>query len=151
MHYDIDITRRNRVLLEGFLDKFNLDELNKVPEGFSNNIIWNIAHCVVTQQILIYRLSSLQMNLPQEFIDRFKKGAKTEGDLNQDEVNYIRSVLFLPLEQTEKDYNAGKFKTFNEYTVSTGSTLTNVDEALAFNNFHEGIHYGYILALIKSL
>ena len=151
MRYDIDITRRNRVLLEGFLDKFNLDELNKVPEGFSNNIIWNIAHCVVTQQILIYRLSSLQMNLPQEFIDRFKKGTKTEGDLNQDEVNYIRSVLFLPLEQTEKDYNAGKFKTFNEYTVSTGSTLTNVDEALAFNNFHEGIHYGYILALIKSL
>lgn len=151
MHYDIDITRRNRILLEGFLDKFTLEELNKVPKGFSNNIIWNIAHCVVTQQILIYRLSNLQMNLPQEFIDRFKKGTKTERNLNQDEVNYIRSVLFLPLEQTEKDYNAGKFKTFNEYTVSTGSTLTNVDEALTFNNFHEGIHYGYILALIKSL
>lgn len=151
MHYDIDITRKNRVLFEGFLDRFTLEELNKVPPGFKNNIIWNIAHCIVTQQILIYRLSNLPMNLPQEFIDRFKKGTKTEADLNQDEVNYIRSVLFLPLEQTEKDYNARTFKTFKEYTVSTGSTLTNIDEALAFNNFHEGIHFGYILALIKSL
>ena len=151
MHHDIDITRKNRTLLEGFLDRFSLEELNKVPQGFKNNIIWNIAHCIVTEQILVYRLSNLPMNLPQEFIDRFKKRTKTEEDLNQDEVNYIRSVLFSPLEQTEKDFNAGTFKTFNEYTVSTGSTLTNIDEALAFNNFHEGIHYGYILALIKSL
>jgi len=151
MHYDIDITRKNRILFEGFLDRFSLEELNKVPKNFRNNIIWNIAHCIVTQQILIYRLSNLQMNLPQEFIERFRKGTKTEGDLNQDEVDYIRSVLFSPLDQTEKDYNAEKFKTFDEYTVSTGSTLTNIDEALAFNNFHEGIHLGYILALIKSL
>ena len=151
MHYGIDITRKNRVLMEKFLDTFTLGELNKVPEGFKNNIIWNIAHCIVTQQILIYRLSNLQMNLPQDFIARFKKGTKTEEPLNQNEVDYIRSVLFSPLDQTEKDYNAGKFKTFEDYTVSTGSKLTNVDEALAFNNFHEGIHFGYILALKKAL
>ncbi|MBT8245989.1 MAG: DinB family protein [Winogradskyella sp.] len=151
MHYDIDITRKNRILLEDFLDNYSLEQLNKVPKGFKNNIIWNIAHCIVTQQILIYRLSNLQMNLPQEFIGRFKKGTKTEANLNEDEVDFIRSVLFTTLDQTEKDYNAGKFKTYEEYTVSTGSTLTNVNEALAFNNFHEGIHYGYILALKKAL
>ena len=56
-----------------------------------------------------------------------------------------------PLNQTEVDYNARAFKNYKEYTVSTGSTLISVDEALVFNNFHEGIHLGYILALIKSL
>ena len=151
MHYDIDITRKNRVLFEGFLDKFNLDELNKVPKGFRNNIIWNIAHCIVTQQLLVYKLSGLEGVLNDKMIAEFRKGTKTERNLAQSEVDEIRNLLFTPLDQTEVDYNAGVFKNYKVYTVSTGSTLTNVDEALAFNNFHEGIHLGYILALIKSL
>lgn len=151
MHYDIDITRKNRVLFNNFLDTFTLDQLNKVPKGFKNNIIWNVAHCIVTQQLLVYKLSGLEGVLSDEMIAEFRKGSKTERDLNQAEVDKIRDILFSPLDQTETDYNNGIFKNFNEYTVSTGSTLTNVDEAIAFNNFHEGIHLGYILALKKAL
>lgn len=151
MHYEIDIARKNRILLKGFLDSFTLEQLNKVPVGFKNSIIWNIAHTIATQQILIYRLSNLEMQLPQAFIDRFKKGTKHEVDLTKDEVDYIKRILFSTLDQTELDYNNGRFKTYQDYTVSTGSTLTNVDQAFAFNNFHEGIHLGYILALKKAL
>lgn len=151
MHYGIDITRKNRVLFQGFLDKFSLEELNKVPKGFRNNIIWNIAHCIVTQQLLIYKLSGLEGVLSDKMISEYRKGTKTERNLYQSEVDEIRNLLFIPLDQTEVDYNARAFKNYKEYTVSTGSTLTSVDEALVFNNFHEGIHLGYILALIKSL
>jgi len=151
MHYEIEIARKNRILLKGFLDSFTLEQLNKVPVGFKNSIIWNIAHTIATQQILIYRLSNLEMQLPQAFIDRFKKGTKHEVDLTKNEVDYIKRILFSTLDQTELDYNNGRFKTYQDYTVSTGSTLTNVDQAFAFNNFHEGIHLGYILALKKAL
>jgi len=68
MHYGIDITRKNRVLFQGFLGKFSLEELNKVPKGFRNNIIWNIAHCIVTQQLLIYKLSGLEGVLSDKMI-----------------------------------------------------------------------------------
>ncbi|SHG73361.1 DinB family protein [Winogradskyella jejuensis] len=151
MHYDIDVTRKNRILLEGFLDRLTLEQLNKVPAGFKNNIIWNIAHCIVTQQLLIYKLSGLEGVLSDEIISLYRKGTKTERDVSQEEVDEIRNLLYFPINQTEKDYSSGVFNDYKEYTVSTGSILTNVDEALAFNNFHEGIHYGYILALIKAL
>lgn len=151
MNYDIDITRKNRILFEKFLNEFSLEQLNKVPKGFKNNIIWNIAHCIVTHQLLIYKLSGLQGVLSDEMIAKFRKGTKTERDLSQAEVDEIRSLLFSPLDQTQIDLDNGVFKDYTEYTVSTGSTLTNVNEALAFNNFHEGIHLGYILALKKSL
>ena len=52
---------------------------------------------------------------------------------------------------TQKDYDAGCFTSYNSYTVSTKSTLTNVEEAIEFNNFHEGIHLGYILAMKNSI
>jgi len=151
MNYDIDITRKNRVIFENFLDVMTLEQLNKVPQGFKNNVIWNIAHCIVTQQLLVYKLSGLEGVLSDEMIADFRKGTKTERDLSQREVDEIRSLLFSPLDQTEKDFNDSIFKDYKEYKVSTGSTLTNINEALAFNNFHEGIHLGYILALKKAL
>jgi len=41
------------------IEDFSLEELNKIPEGFNNNIIWNIAHVIATQQALVYGLSGL--------------------------------------------------------------------------------------------
>jgi hypothetical protein len=151
MNWGIDIAKKNRKILEWFIDNLSLEKLNKVPEGFNNNVIWNIAHCIVTQQLLVYKLSGLEGVLSDQMIAKFRKGTKTERNLSQAEVYEIRDLLFSPLEQTEKDYNNGVFKAYNEYTVSTGSTLTNVDKAIDFNNFHEGIHLGYILALKKAL
>jgi len=43
-----------------YFDNYTLEQLNKIPEGFSNNLIWNIGHIIVTQQVLIYKLSNLQ-------------------------------------------------------------------------------------------
>ncbi|WP_250433421.1 DinB family protein [Hanstruepera flava] len=149
MDWAFDITLKNRNILESILDNHSLNQLNKVPKGFGNNIIWNIAHVIATQQILIYRLSGLPCNVSEEFIERFKKGTKPEGDLSQVEVDEIKSLLFIPIEKTKTDYNNNIFKDFEAYTVSTKSTLTCVEEAIDFNNFHEGIHLGSILALRK--
>ncbi|MDP5082591.1 MAG: DinB family protein [Winogradskyella sp.] len=151
MDWAFDIAIKNRKLLENFIETHSLEDLNKVPEGFNNNIIWNIAHTIVTQQLLVYKLSGLPMLLSEDMVDRFKKGTKTEGDLSQAEVDTIKGLLFSPLEKTKKDYNNKIFQSYNTYTVSTKSTLTTVEEAIEFNNFHEGIHLGYILALRKSI
>ncbi|WP_452220066.1 DinB family protein [Lacinutrix salivirga] len=151
MDFAFDTTIKNRKLLESFLDNFSLEQLNKVPDGFKNNIFWNVAHTVVTQQLLVYKLSGLPMLLDEELIDKYKKGTKTESDVTQAEVDQIRQLLFSTIEKTKEDYNNRVFQTYHEYTVTTKSTLTNVDEAIAFNNFHEGIHLGYILALKNAL
>jgi len=150
MTWTFDICLKNRQLLESFLDKLTLDELNKIPPGFNNNIIWNIAHTIVTQQLLVYRNSGLPMVVSDDMVTKYKKGTKAEYIVNQQDVDEIRSLLFSSLDKLIEDYNKGLFKNYIAYTVSTKSTLTNVNEALEFNNFHEGIHLGYILALKKS-
>ncbi|MDN3491758.1 DinB family protein [Winogradskyella bathintestinalis] len=151
MDWAFDIAIKNRKLLKSFIENHTLEELNKVPDGFNNNIIWNIAHTIVTQQLLVYKLSGLPMVVSDDMVSAFRKGTKTERDLSQAEVDTIKGLLFSTIDKTKEDYDTKIFQTYNQYTVTTKSILSNVEEALDFNNFHEGIHLGYILALRKSL
>ena len=151
MNFTETIIYKNRIILKRFLEEISLDDLNKIPEGFSNNIIWNIAHVVVTQQLLVYKLSGLPMHVSEEMVAKYRNKTKPEGNVTQAEVDEINGLLESLLFQTEKDLDAEIFKTYTEYTVSLGTTLTNVEEAIEFNNFHEGIHLGYILALRKAI
>lgn len=151
MDWAFDITLKNRKIMASFLNSFSLEELNKVPTGFGNNIFWNIAHLVVTQQLLTYNLSGLPMLIDDEFVNKYRKGSKVEKEVLKLEVDQIKILLFSTLDRTKQDYKNGLFKNYNEYTVTTKSTITNIEEAIEFNNFHEGIHLGYILAMKKAL
>ncbi|TPN84027.1 DinB family protein [Aquimarina algicola] len=151
MQNQLDITRVNRKLVIGFLENHSLEELNKVPEGFNNNLIWNIAHIVVTQQLLVYKLSGLPMMIDEDMVESYRKGSKTERSVTAEEVSTIKDLLFSTIDQTEKDLEKGIFKNFKEYPTSTGFVLKSVEDALRFNNYHEGIHFGYLLALKRAL
>jgi hypothetical protein len=65
------------ILIQGY----TLEQLNKVHEGFNNNIIWNIAHVIVTQQILVYKLSGLPMIVTDEMVEKYRKGTKNSISL----------------------------------------------------------------------
>ena len=151
MDFTFDVTLKNRAIFKSFLEHISLEDLNKVPTGFNNNIFWNIAHTLVTQQLLVYKLSGVPMLLTDEFVDTYKKGTKTEKDATELDVEFVKGLLISTIEKTKEDFKNGVFKGYTEYTVSTGSKLTSTEDGIAFNNFHEGIHLGYILAQRKAL
>ena len=49
----------------------------------------------------------------------------------------------------QEDYGKGLFKGYTEYTTSANVTLSSVDDAIIFNVYHEGLHLGAILSLMK--
>ena len=53
MKEHLSILAHNRVLYARFLKSFSLEQLNTVPKGFNNNIIWNVIHALVTQQSIM--------------------------------------------------------------------------------------------------
>ena len=55
------IWETSRGLYKNFLDNYSLEQLNTIPSGMSNNLIWNLGHVVVSQQKLVYALSGLPM------------------------------------------------------------------------------------------
>lgn len=151
MNQTFDITRTSRKILSQFLEKYTLEQLNKIPEGFSNNLIWNIAHIVVVQQMLVYKLSGLPMNVSDEMVNAYKKGSKPEHIASQSEVEEIKILLSKTIDQTEKDFKNGVFQNFEEYPTSTGFVLKSTQDAMVFNNFHEGLHIGIMMSIRKFL
>ena len=152
MDFVFQVLNNTRVIFKEIIENNTFENLNKVPKGFNNNIIWNIAHVVVSEQLLVYKLSGLESSLSEDMVNKYRKGSKPEGDLNQEEVREIKDLLVSTMQKTKVDYDKGVFKNYNPYTVSTtGNILNNVDDALQFVAIHEGLHYGYVLALLKAI
>jgi hypothetical protein len=146
-HFDILI--KTRQLLLKITEHLSMEQLNKIPQGFKNNIAWNIAHLAVTQQLLCYKLSGLNSLVSEEMIADFQKGTAPDQPISKEEFEAIKTQFMqLPL-QLEEDYNKGIFKNYSEYKTSVNITLNSVDDAIMFNTYHEGIHLGIILQLMK--
>jgi len=90
------------------------------------------------------------MNLDSNIVNHFKKGTMA-SDYDQDMLDFIKSNLMSLVDTLENDYNQGKFKSFQEYPTSYGLTLTSIEDALSFNNAHEALHLGYMMALRRRV
>lgn len=151
MQQVFNITQTSRKILALQLENHTLEQLNKVPVGFSNNLIWNIAHIVVVQQMLVYNLSGLPMMISPEMVEKYKRGTKPEADVTQEEVDKIKTLLFETITQTKSDFEQNRFATtaYTEFTTQLGFTMKTAEEAMQFNYYHEAIHLGIIMSIRK--
>jgi hypothetical protein len=151
MKIEFDVLRKSRLLALKELDGLTLAQIHKIPNGFNNNIAWNIAHLVVTQQLLHYKLSNLNCLCSDDLISMYKKGTLPTKNFTEEEFEEVKE-LFVALPDTlEEDFEVGIFQNFTEYPTSAGYVLDSFESAVVFNNFHEGIHYGIIRSIKKFL
>jgi hypothetical protein len=151
MEATFKIWETSRAIYAKFLENYTLEQLNTIPTGFSNNLIWNLGHIIVSQQGLVYRLSGLPINVSDQMMHTYKNGSKPTGTTTQEEVDELKLLLFSLIEQTKKDYNDGKFVSYTEYTTGTGFNLTSTKEAIEFNNYHEALHLGFMMNIRKFI
>ena len=149
MTKQIEIIRKTRAFLLDHLKDLTSEQLNKIPEGFNNNIIWNLGHLVAAQQGVCYIRAGLAPRLDEGFINTFKSGTKPGERLSEAEIENIKTLLFATLDQLEDDYNSGVFGNYTAWTVRYGVEFTNIDDAITFLPFHEGLHSGFVTALKK--
>ncbi|OYU81442.1 MAG: hypothetical protein CFE23_04990 [Flavobacterium sp. BFFFF1] len=151
MQRTLEVTRTSRKVLDQYFENYTLEQLNKVPEGFNNNLIWNMGHIVVVQQMIIYKLSGLPMLVSDDMIAKYKRGTRPERDATQEEADEIRALLFPPIDKVGADLKNGVFKTFSEFTSLSGFTMNSAEDAIEFNNYHEAMHIGMMMSIRKFI
>jgi hypothetical protein len=149
MKVQFDILTKTRAIVLYYIKELSLDQLHIIPDGFNNNIAWNIAHLVVTQQLLHYKLSGNDCLVSDELIAAYQKGTSPSVEFSQQAFDEVLE-LFQGLPSTlEEDFEAGIFKEYSAYKTSTGFVIDSMEKAIIFNNFHESLHLGVIMSLKK--
>lgn len=145
------VWQRNRQFLKGLVSKFSLEQMNQIPSGFKNNLAWNLGHILVVQQRLVYALSGLPIHFEKAIADKYLPGTNPESPITKEELDKLCDAIDTLFQQTIKDFEDGKFQHFHPYKTHTGFEIPDWETAVNFNNFHEGVHLGYMLAMSKSL
>lgn len=149
--YQLDLIATTRANFNKVLDRLSLEEINRVPQGLNNNVIWNYAHAILSTGILVYSNSNLELKFSSEWIELYKKDSKVIRDINQAEVDEIKILSSTTLTNLRMDYKNNLFKKFEVYPTSYGITLNTVEQAIEFSAIHEAVHYGYALALKRNI
>lgn len=144
-----DIIEKSRSNFIGLIEGLSIEQVNKIPAGFNNNIIWNFAHTLATQQVICYRLAELEPVVDANFIDLFKKGTKPEQFIDGEKLQYIKKLSAATLEKLKLDFDDKVFSNFKPYQTSYNVTLNNIEDAIKFISVHDGLHLGYAMAQRK--
>ncbi|QNL49275.1 DinB family protein [Olivibacter sp. SDN3] len=129
------------------INDLSLKELSTIPQGFNNNIVWNVGHLIATDQRVWYMRSGLTPPVEPNFIARYQKGTKPTVFVEEAEVIQIKQLLFFSLEQFEADLNSHLFADYETWATPYGNTIHTIEEATNFLPFHEGLHIGCIKSL----
>ena len=151
MNYHFLAHRQVRENLQEILRKTSLEELTMIPDGFNNNIFWNIAHCVATQQLLHYYLSGNEFVIDTVWIENYKKGTLPNLDISQEDVQNLDFILIETSKVLVKNYDEGIFSDYRPYSTSFGLDLKKIQDAIIFNNMYESLHYGYVMAQKRAI
>ena len=136
MNYHFQAHRQVRKNLLEMLQNTSEEDLVFIPDGFNNNIYWNIAHAVATQQLLHYYLSGNPFRIDKYWIDTYKKGTLPNLNVQQSEIEDLGFLLTETSKILMKDYDADFFSDYTPYTTSFGLDLKNIQDESIENIQH---------------
>jgi len=91
------------------------------------------------------------LNISEELVRKYEKGTFPSGRPDAAEVKEISELLFTLHDKTVEDYENKIFEGFKSYMTTPKIELNSVEDAIAFNSFHEGLHLGSIMALMRAV
>ena len=129
--------------------ELNESQADSVPEGFNNNIRWNLGHIYLVQEKFAFGFTQEKMIEPDGFADLFELGSKPSAWKVQPPT--LPELIQLLENQTsrieEKLNNRLDEVVEKPLAMPSGLTLKTIGEFLTFSMYHEGQHFQTIKML----
>jgi len=154
MESKIEKIKGFRLFLLKQIENLSIDQLNEIPIGFGNNIIWNLGHLISVQQNMCYVKAGLPVCVHDAFVSPFLPGTKPKSFIQEAEIHQIKETLITSADQLQSDYEKGIFGNYSPAAMITktyGFEVNAIDSALEYVLHHDGLHAGYLLAQKKLL
>lgn len=127
-------------------------QLSVTPDGFNNNMLWNLGHIYVVHENLIVRNSGNDPVFPDGFVENFKPGTKP-ADWG-DNVPTFETVVAKLKEQTERMdvlFDGHIDDSIPKPLQLSSIELTTVRDLIGFATVHEAMHATTIRLYSKLL
>ncbi len=139
-----------RARIAEMVESIPRQRLFEIPNSFLNNVAWHAAHVVVTQQLLVYGLAGEDLAISSDLVARYRKGTPGENATPETFDEAMEYLMVAPFDLRKK-ISSDAIASFTPYETSAGIALKSVEDAILFNNIHEGIHLGYMMGLRKAI
>lgn len=152
MEKKIEILKGFRTFLLHQIDGLSANQLNYIPVGYNNNIIWNIGHMNAAMQNMIYVKAGLPITISGEYFNAYLPGTAPDAFVSESSTAIIKELFIRSLDQLQEDLGQNIFKTYSPSAAIPkvyGFEVNNIDAALEYILYHDGLHAGYINALRK--
>lgn len=148
MQQVFDFIKQTRQAFIQLIDGLTIEQLNEIPVGFNNNIIWNFGHAVVATQALCYVRTGIRPDASSiKYASSYVKGSRPTYFVTQEEVEDLKRLAVETIEQIEADYKAGVFNNISPFATDTyGETMATIEEVITLTAGHDNLHYGYAIA-----
>ncbi|WP_158825107.1 DinB family protein [Mucilaginibacter lacusdianchii] len=151
MGFSLDIAKHTRLNFIKLMDGLSIEQLNFIPEGYTNNIAWNFAHIVAAQQTLCYVRGHVSTRMPIDKVTKYQKGSAPEGFISEEELAYYKDQAFVLLDKLKADVAANLFTSYERVTTAFGVTINNINGAITYFTTHDTLHLGYAQALRRAV
>ncbi|MEP7257282.1 MAG: DinB family protein [Flavitalea sp.] len=149
MNQQIEKIKKLRAFVLDAIKDLSTEQLNIIPPGHNNNIIWNLAHMVAVQQAICYLRASLPPVTEQQMVNDYKSGTKPAEPVDEAGIRNIKALMLSSLDKLEEDHDNNLFANYTSWNNRYDVMISTIDEAIDFLLFHEGYHIGTIIALKK--
>lgn len=123
-------------------------QVNDIPAGFNNNVIWNLAHVISAQQGVCYVRAGLPIVVDDKYFSPFRPSKKPEHFIDDTEVAIIKKLLITTIRRFEQDLEENLFVRYSPWLARPyGIEVSDINDAMDFLIYHEGLHAGYIMAM----
>ncbi|WP_219837659.1 DinB family protein [Paenibacillus sp. R14(2021)] len=148
---ELGIIRAQTLLaMEGMTEEL----VNRFPDGFRNNIHWQLGHIYFVTEYMTLSQLNLPMNLPEGFVERFGSGKGPldyPASLPNATFPELKSLLTEQLDRIRKQYPLDRLnESVDPINTSTGLSLVTPEQSLRYNMYHEGFHAG-VLSTYKRI
>lgn len=124
------------------------EEADMIPEGYSNNIRWNMGHVYLDQYLWIQSVTKEDTGVPADFHRWFGYGTSPgDFDNNTPSFKQLAALLEGQPQQIREKYG----RRLEEEYAPTEMGMHTIEQVLIRTIFHEGLHLAAIMQLKRQI
>lgn len=145
MNQYLEKLQQSRDALHEMTDGLTVEQFNYIPEGYQNNIIWNMGHIITVSERILSKNSDFIAPVHNFDTELFGKNKKPEKPLSREDIDLVRNALLQTVSAFQESKGIEESKTME---ISAGNQKITVG-VLQFVLFHENVHYKTIEKMLQ--